>query len=69
MTLLTTLQRVVKDLYKNEGIRIFEDREGKIWMSWTGDRPKMLTNMLLNPYWDLRINYIEKRAQINLRIR
>ena len=69
MTLLTTLQRLAKDLHKNEDVRIFEDRERKIWMSWTGDRPKMLTNMLLNPYWDLRINYIEKRAQINLRIR
>ena len=64
------LKKIAVDLYGESNIRIFRDRENQLCMSWTGERPETLKHLLLDPLvWDVTVNYLRKRARIDIRTR
>ena len=60
---------VLKEYFKDSD-RITHIVEGntsnKAIIVWTGDRPDILTKILLCPLYEVRINYIEKRAEVEI---
>lgn len=64
------LKKIAVELYGESNIRIFKDRVNQLCMSWTGERPETLKHILLDPLvWDVTVNYLRKRAWVDIRTR